>query len=111
MRGEVDMAKYLLVYHGGGMPETEAERGKVMAAWGEWFQKLGKGIADPGNPVSQTRTVNTGGSVSDGGGANPASGYSILEADSLDQAVEAAKGCPVLLGGATIEVAETFDVM
>ena len=39
------------------------------------------------------------------------SGYSLLEAESLDAAVTIAKGCPVLLGGATIEVAETFDVM
>jgi hypothetical protein len=105
------MAKYLLVYHGGSMPESEAERGKVAAAWGEWFQKLGGAIVDPGNPVSQTRTISNGGSVSDGGGANAASGYSVLQADSLEKAVEAAKGCPVLAGGATIEVAETFDVM
>jgi len=105
------MAKYLLVYHGGSMPESDAERGKVMAAWEGWFQELGSGIVDPGNPVGQTRTIGNGGSVSDGGGANAASGYSILQADSLDKAVEAAKSCPVLLGGATIEVAETFDVM
>jgi hypothetical protein len=104
------MAKYLLVYHGGGMPETDEERGKVMAAWGQWFQKLAGAVADPGNPVSATKTISNG-SVSDGGGSNPASGYSILEADSLEKAVELAKGCPVLLGGATIEVAETFDVM
>jgi len=104
------MAKYLLVYHGGRMPETDEERGKIMAAWGQWFQTLGSAVVDPGNPVGQTRTINNG-SVSEGGGANPATGYSILEADSLERAVELSKGCPVLQGGATVEVAETFDVM
>ena len=104
------MAKYLLIYHGGSMPDTDEARGKVMAAWGEWFQKLGGALADPGNPVSQTKTISNGGSVG-GGTSNPPSGYSILEADSLDKAVELAKGCPVLGGGATIEVAETFDAM
>ena len=40
-----------------------------------------------------------------------ASGYSIIQADSLDEAVAKAKGCPVLQGGAQIVVLETFNVM
>ncbi|HKF37192.1 MAG TPA: hypothetical protein VKB35_09850 [Ktedonobacteraceae bacterium] len=40
-----------------------------------------------------------------------ASGYSIIKADSLDEAVTKAKGCPVLQGGAKIVVLETFNVM
>ena len=47
--------------------------------------------------------------MSDGGAS--ASGYSILTADSLDEAVGKAKGCPVLQGGASITVYETFAVM
>ena len=39
------------------------------------------------------------------------SGYSIIKADSLDAAVETAKGCPVLAGGASLVVSETFPVM
>jgi hypothetical protein len=39
------------------------------------------------------------------------SGYSIIKADSLDTAVQAAKGCPVLAGGATVVVSETFPAM
>jgi hypothetical protein len=105
------MAKYLLVYHGGSMPEGEAAQSAVMAAWGTWFQNLGPALADGGNPTSQAKTIAGDGSVSDGGGANPATGYSLIEADSLDAAVTLAKGCPVLGGGATIEVAETFNVM
>jgi hypothetical protein len=105
------MAKYLLVYHGGGMPEGQEAQEKVMAAWGAWFQNLGPALADGGNPIGQTKTIGGGGAVSDGGGANPATGYSLIEANSLDAAVELAKGCPVLEGGATIEVAETFNAM
>jgi hypothetical protein len=44
--------------------------------------------------------------VSDGGGANPLSGYSIIEAKDLDDAVRLSKGCPVLLSGGSIEVSE-----
>ena len=105
------MARFLLAYHGGGMPESEEEQARVMAAWGAWVQSAVGAIADPGNPVSESRTIAADGSVSHGGGANPVSGYSLLEAESLDAAVAIAQGCPVLQGGATIEVAETFDVM
>jgi hypothetical protein len=35
----------------------------------------------------------------------------VLKADNLDAAVAMAKGCPVLSGGASIEVAETFEAM
>ena len=40
-----------------------------------------------------------------------ASGYSMIEADSLDHATKLATGCPVLQGGADITVFETFEVM
>ena len=103
------MAKYLFVYHGGGMPESEEARKAEMAAWGQWFGQLGQAMTDPGNPVGQTKTV-SGSGVSDGGGANPASGYTIVNADSMDAAVNMAKGCPIVKGGGSIEVAETFEV-
>jgi hypothetical protein len=105
------MAKYLLVYHGGSMAEGEEAQAKVMAAWGAWFQNLGPALADGGNPTSQAKTVASNGSVSDGGGANPATGYSLIEADNIDAAVALAKGCPVLESGGNIEVAETFNAM
>ncbi len=104
------MANYLLTYHGGSMPEGEAEQAQVMQAWTAWFGTLGDKLVDGGNPVSQVKTIAADGSVSDGG-SNPSTGYSIIKADSLDAAVALAKGCPVLQGGASVEVAETFAVM
>ena len=103
------MANYVLVYHGGSMPESQEEGAKVMAAWGEWFQQLGGALVDGGNPASATKTIAANGSVSDD--PNGPSGYSILKADSLDAAVALAKGCPVLQGGASIQVVETFEAM
>ena len=49
--------------------------------------------------------------MSEGGGQNPVSGYSLIKADSLDAAVKLARECPVLSGGGSIEVAETFNAM
>jgi hypothetical protein len=105
------MANYLLVYHGGGMPETDEERDRIMAAWGTWYEALGGSIVDNGNPVGHSKTIGGDGSVVDGGGPNPVSGYTIISADNLDAAVEASKGCPIIVGGGSVEVCETFDVM
>ncbi|HVS07952.1 MAG TPA: hypothetical protein VHK65_17535 [Candidatus Dormibacteraeota bacterium] len=106
------MANYLLAYHGGGgMAQDESARNKLMAQWGKWFQDLGSALVDGGNPVMKAKTITSKGGVSDGGGQNPVSGYSVIKADSLDAAVKLAKGCPVLAGGGSIEVAETFNAM
>jgi hypothetical protein len=40
-----------------------------------------------------------------------ASGYTIVQAESLDNAVKMAQSCPVLQGGAEISVFESFEVM
>ena len=104
------MAKYLLLYDGGSMPESETEQAAVMQAWDAWFQQIGAAVADAGNPFTPASTrITADGSISAGAGS--ASGYSILEADSLDAATDLAKGCPVLAGGASIGVYETFEVM
>jgi hypothetical protein len=104
------MAKYLLVYRGGSMPEGEAAQAQVMAAWEAWFTSIGGAVADQGEPTSVAKTIRPDGTVS-GQAAASVSGYSILTADSLDAAVALSKGCPVLAGGASIEVCETLDVM
>ncbi len=104
------MANFLLTFHGGGpMPATKEEQDQVMKAWTDWFGALGDSLVDGGNPISQARAISPDGSVMEATSAP--SGYSILKADSLDQAVELSKGCPVLAGGATVLVSETFPVM
>ena len=72
--------------------------------------KLGTAIVDGGAPTGQAKTVNPDGSVADGGGANPLTGYTVVTAADLDAAVALAKGCPILSTGGTIEVAETIDM-
>jgi hypothetical protein len=103
------MPKYLFAYHGGAMAQTEEEQQKVMAAWGAWFEQLGPAIVDPGAPIAMARTVSTGGAA-DGAGANPLTGYSLIEAADLDDASTKAAGCPVLTSGGTVEVAETIPM-
>lgn len=99
------MAKYLLVYHGGSTPQSKAEQDKVMQSWRSWFGGLGSAVVDGGNPVGKSTTVAANGSVVGNGGANPASGYSILDAKDEADAIRMAKGCPILAAGGSIELA------
>lgn len=104
------MAKYLFVYHGGTAPKTEEEAAQVMDAWGNWLGSMGAAVIDGGNPAGLSKTVHPDGSVTNDGGANPVSGYSLIEATDDDDAIAKAKGCPHLEGGGTIEVAEAMDM-
>jgi len=103
------MAKYLLAYKGGAMPESEEEQRAVMAAWTSWFGDLGPAVVDGGNPFSVSASVASDGSVTDGGGAQ-LTGYSVLRADDLGGAVELAKGCPILEDGGTVDVYESLPM-
>jgi len=106
------MAKYVLIYTGGSMPETEAEMAAVLQAWGAWYGGLGSAIVDGGNPFSpQAKSITSAGAVNDGPVGTMATGYTILAADSLDAAVGMAQGCPILQAGGQISVYETFEVM
>jgi hypothetical protein len=104
------MPNYVLVYHGGGVPESEQEGQRIMAAWMKWFEEIAGSVVDAGNPVSQVKTVAGDGSVSPGG-PNPVTGYTVVSADSMDAAVDLSKGCPILASGGSVEVGETFKVM
>ena len=104
------MAKYLFVYHGGKTPSNPADAKATMDAWGAWFGSMGGSVIDGGNPVGKSSTVRSDGTLVDGGGANPASGYSLIEASSLEDARKKAAGCPILKAGGTIEIAQAMDM-
>jgi len=107
------MANFVLLYTGGSAGTSPAEREKVMQAWGGWFGKLGDKIVDAGNPFSDHgQNISNSGAVHDGAvGSPPATGYSILKAESLNAAAELAKGCPVLQSGGKITVYEVTPAM
>jgi hypothetical protein len=103
------MAKFVLVYRGGSMAETEEAQQASMAAWGAWFGQLGAAVLDGGNPFGASATVKADGSTS-AGGISGLGGYSIVDAADLDAAARLAAGCPVLADGGSVEVYETFEV-
>ena len=102
------MPDYIFAYHGGKKPESPEEGAKHMAKWQAWIGGLGDAMVNPGTPLGKSKTVSAGG-VADDGGPNPIMGYSVVKADSIDAAVELARGCPFIEMG-TIEVAEMMKM-
>jgi len=103
------MANYLLAYKGGSMAQTDAEREEAIKRWGAWFGGLGQAVVDAGNPFGPSTSV-----AQNGGGAGASSGlsgYSVLSADTLDQAAQLAKDCPVIAAGGSVDIYETIPIM
>jgi hypothetical protein len=104
------MTHYVFAYSGGdGVSADEDERSAQYAKWAQWFEELGAAVVDGGAATGNAKTVRAGGSVTDGG-AQALTGYSIVSADSLDSAVELAKGCPVLEIGGAVDVYEAISI-
>lgn len=104
------MANYVFIYHGGKQPDTPEEGTKMMEERQKWLDGLADTVVDAGQPMGMSKTVMSDGSVIDNGGSNPASGFSIFEADDMDGALKMAQSCPFLDMEGTIEVAETFEM-
>ena len=116
------MAKYVLLYtagaaaaQSGGQPQaqvapTPEEMQASLAAWNTWFGGMGEHLVDAGNPFGPSRTVATDGAASEGA-ASRVTGYSVIQAESLDEASAMAKSCPNLADGGGVEIYETFNIM
>lgn len=104
------MTHYLLRYYGGVHPNNPEESEQVMQAWGAWFVSMGEAVIDGGNPVGKSSTINPDGSVVNDGGPNPTGGYSVIQAESLDAALELAKKCPILQYKGSIEIANIIEM-
>ena len=83
--GSMTMGKYVYAYKGGGIPESEEEGKRVMAAWTAWFGGLGDSVVDMGNPFGASAAVG-------GGSTSGITGYSIVTAGSLDDALAQGRG-------------------
>ncbi|MCP4391765.1 MAG: hypothetical protein GY802_25950 [Gammaproteobacteria bacterium] len=103
------MSRYLIVYLGGDQPATPEAGQQHFAKYMEWLSSLGDAAVSPANPLKDTNTVNPDGSVSNGG-ISTMSGYTIVEAESMEVALSMAKACPFLDIGGSLEVSELMQM-
>jgi hypothetical protein len=102
------MSKFVLMFHGGATPEEPSQ--ESMDRWMAWFGELGDAVADMGAPFGPSATIASDGIPSDGCGPDPATGYTVIEAANLHDAVGMAKGCPGLNSGGSVKLYEAMQM-
>jgi YCII-related domain len=104
------MPIYLITYHGGpGVPTDPEAARQMLAAFQAWIAKTGDAMRDPGAPLAGAKTVSAD-SDADGQAEAEISGYTVIEAATLDEAVELVRGHPFLTRGGSLQVSESISV-
>ena len=103
------MAQYIITYLGGDQPSSPEEGKQHFAKYKEWLSSLGDSAISPANPLKNTSTVNSDGTVTTGSKTSM-SGFTIIETDSTEAALEIAKACPFLDIGGSLEVSELIQM-
>jgi hypothetical protein len=105
------MAKFVVLYTGGmGMAATPEEQQRIMAEWGAWYETMGAAVVDGGAPFADSKSVTDAG-IEDGSlWDNPATGYTMLEAESLDAAAAKCADHPHLSHGGQVQVYTCIDM-
>jgi hypothetical protein len=110
------MSKFMYLFRGGGIvvqpPPSPAVLGAHLAKWTEWIGALAKAghaeavgtgpLGNGGKTLSGSSKTLTDGPYAEA--KDLVSGVLIITADSLDMAVELARGCPVFEYGGSVEV-------
>ncbi len=103
------MPQYIMTYLGGDKPSSPEEGKQHMSKYMAWLSSLGDSAISPANPLKNTSTVHSDGSVT-AGGATSMSGFTIVEAASMEAALSVAKDCPFLDVGGSLEVSELMQM-
>jgi hypothetical protein len=111
------MSEFTFLYRGGERPASAEQTQQSMQKWIAWFQELGANgqLKDRGQPLEGGGKVVKGSQkiVTDGPYAEAkdlVGGFSLIEAKDLAQAVEIAKGCPILAAGGSVEVRPVWQI-
>lgn len=87
------MKKFVLLAVGYEMPTKE-----IMDAWMKWFESIKDHIVDGGNPFGPGMEVTAAGVKQLTHDKEAITGYTIINAESMDEAVKIAKTCPMITG-------------
>jgi hypothetical protein len=100
------VSRFLVTYHGSGMPDDPELMEKAKAAFGAWVAEAGDALVDPGAPLQMVKQVAAG----DAPAPVEIGGYSIVEADSVDAVVALLRTHPYVARGGTLQVNQVLEV-
>jgi hypothetical protein len=106
------MAEFVYLYRGGEpRPASPEAQQQIMQKWMTWMKDLGeKGhLIDRGQPLERSGKLvrGQGKMITDGPFAEAkdvVGGFTLIKADTVAEAAELAKGCPILERGGDVEV-------
>jgi hypothetical protein len=105
------MKKFILLYKGPVTPMenmTKEQGEKVMAGWDRWMQKVGSSMIDIGAPMANGKAVVDNGTT---GSPTELSGYSLIQAESMDEALKLVEDHPFLSDKTGEFSVEVFELM
>ena len=85
------MKKFVLLHYGFEKPTPE-----IMAAWGAWFEAMKNNIVDMGGHFSRGREISKTGAKELPLGLESITGFTIVTADSFEDAVKMAGSNPFI---------------
>ncbi len=113
------MAKYLVLYRAEGAlsgasaaemfaKSTPEQMAAGMAAWQAWHEKAGAAVVDLGAPLDKSTSLSGGSSSPE---KSSITGYSILEAGSLEEAVKLMEHHPHFhMPGSSVQILESVPM-
>jgi len=103
------MPQYIFVYLGGEYPSSPEEGQKHFQKYQQWLHSLGDAVLSPAIPFKDTHTVQPDGSAS-AGSMSAMSGMSIIQMNSIEEALAAAQSCPFLEINGALEISEMIEM-
>lgn len=98
------MTQFIISYLGGDKPASAEEGKRHFAQYQQWLTSLGDAVIKPMVPYRNSHTVSSDG-VSAGSQVDM-TGHTIVQAESIEQAIEIAKSCPFLAINGRLNIAE-----
>ena len=99
----------MIAYYGGNRPASKEKGMAQMAKWKAWIEGLGEKVINPGTPLMDTRIL-TSNQVEEENDPNRMNGYAVVNALSIEDAIEIAKADPFLEVGGTIRVSKMMEM-
>jgi hypothetical protein len=96
------MKKFVFLYYG-HWPENATQ--EMKDAWSNWFATIGDKLVDGGNPFGPGREITHTGTKELPHGKEAIAGYSILNAENMEEAEKIAKDCPIITSVRVYEAA------
>jgi len=99
------MARFLITYHTGDMPQDPESIARARRAFTQWAAKTGPALADIGTPIRSTTTISSKG-IHNGAPAEPFMGWSVIEAEDGNAAVRLLTDHPFISRGGILQLSE-----